>query len=434
MILFGGPLDQKSSTQITLSNSTAPESVKGIKVEQKTILIVLFSFLSSTLFVTSLIYLPVDNKFSLASNLQMILLLGGFLIFAVVILAHLLDRLFYSPLQAEIRGKLKQECLLSASLKETIEYLDLVLNAAQDAIVCTDMDGEVLSVNDSSIAMFGYTRGEIIGKNVSLILEAICVHKHEAKPNSHEAESKEVMFGQEKQATVISKNGEKIPVHFIVNDLDANSGEYLVVFIRDERKRVDVNLKVDRTLAVLEMTLNESNNATLVTNNAGVLIICNQNFKDMWGIEDELLEGASIRAKIVSLIRDTDKNREILKSLDRSKINRKEIIELIDNRKVEISSAYKILGADEEARIWCYRDITEQLSYESKLQDAKEKAEAGAEAKSNFLASMSHEIRTPMNGILGMLGLLLTSELNTAQYRKAEIAKKSAESLLTFAQ
>ena len=241
-------MDRKLSTQTTLSNSTAPESVKGIKVEQKTILIVLFSFLSSTLFVTSLIYLPVDNQFSLSNNLQMILLLAGILIFVVVTLALLLDRLFYSPVQTDIRVKLEQERLFSAGFKETTEYFDLALNAVEEAIICTNMDGEVLSVNDSSIAMFGYTGGEMIGKNVSIILETHCVHKHDAKLNSHETGLKEAIFGQEKQATAVSKNGEEIPVHFIVNDLDASSEEYLVIFIRDEKKRVGINLKIDRTV------------------------------------------------------------------------------------------------------------------------------------------------------------------------------------------
>jgi signal transduction histidine kinase/CheY-like chemotaxis protein/HPt (histidine-containing phosphotransfer) domain-containing protein len=51
-------------------------------------------------------------------------------------------------------------------------------------------------------------------------------------------------------------------------------------------------------------------------------------------------------------------------------------------------------------------------------------------AKSLFLANMSHEIRTPMNGVVGMLELLLHTELDARQQRYAETARRSADILL----
>ncbi len=45
----------------------------------------------------------------------------------------------------------------------------------------------------------------------------------------------------------------------------------------------------------------------------------------------------------------------------------------------------------------------------------KDKAELAAKSKSMFLANMSHEIRTPMNGIVGLVDLLLKSDMNDKQ-------------------
>jgi signal transduction histidine kinase/CheY-like chemotaxis protein/HPt (histidine-containing phosphotransfer) domain-containing protein len=89
---------------------------------------------------------------------------------------------------------------------------------------------------------------------------------------------------------------------------------------------------------------------------------------------------------------------------------------------------------ERDRRLAAHRDELEQEVEvrTAQLRKAKDLAEAGSRAKSEFLATMSHEIRTPMNGILGMTELLRGTALSPQQQRFTEAVYESGEHLLSI--
>ncbi|XP_072973764.1 probable histidine kinase 4 isoform X2 [Typha angustifolia] len=67
-----------------------------------------------------------------------------------------------------------------------------------------------------------------------------------------------------------------------------------------------------------------------------------------------------------------------------------------------------------------------------KMEELKKQAEAADVAKSQFLATVSHEIRTPMNGVLGMLDMLLDTDLNSTQKDYAQTAQVCGKALISL--
>ncbi len=74
-------------------------------------------------------------------------------------------------------------------------------------------------------------------------------------------------------------------------------------------------------------------------------------------------------------------------------------------------------------------DITQRKQAERLLELSRDAAVEAARLRSEFIRNMSHEFRTPLSIVIGMVSLLLDTELDSPQRRFGETVKRAAEGL-----
>lgn len=103
-------------------------------------------------------------------------------------------------------------------LYEKEGYLQSILDTALEAILTMNMNGNIELVNPAVEHMFGYTKDELIGKNVSLLMPDSIGSIHQNMVDNYINTNKNKMTGRKIEVEAKRKDGSTFPVSISVSD------------------------------------------------------------------------------------------------------------------------------------------------------------------------------------------------------------------------
>jgi len=431
------------SSRYWLLTLNVPEHVVFADVNtslNNSLLVSLFAGIISLIFIgryiSRKILTPIIDLASVASQLQK----GDLTVRVNETLAHNEFITLYSAINAFAENQQNATSKLEKEVAMQTRRLSTVIDNIVDGIITIDEQGRIETFNPAARKIFGYSEVEVVGKNVKMLMPEPYHTEHDGYLINHITTGEKKVIGIGREVLGRRKDGNTFPMELAVSEIDiesTNSGARNFVGItRDITGRKLAELEVKRSEALMR-GLFELSPVGIALNDyeTGAYLEINQSLLNSTGYtKEEFLNLSYWDITPKEYESEEAKQLDDLNNKGQYGPYEKEYINQNGDRYPVLLNGMLVQDpVTNKKMIWSIiEDITDRKKAEQALIQAKNKAEEAGQAKSEFLASMSHEIRTPMNGVLGMLGLLLNSELTSDQKHRIAVAQSSAESLLTL--
>lgn len=110
-----------------------------------------------------------------------------------------------------------------------------ILALVADSVICTDEGGHILVFNPAAEQCFGYTAGEVLGRDVEMLLPANkrAEHVRHVRDFGTDEGATSHLMGKRREVVGLRKNGEEFPVEAMVSRQTIDGTPVLTVVSRD---------------------------------------------------------------------------------------------------------------------------------------------------------------------------------------------------------
>lgn len=112
-----------------------------------------------------------------------------------------------------------------------------ILSCLADAIVVTDVKGNIRSFSDNAEIMFGYSAEQVVGKNIICLMESDIGKMHHHYMAGYQSKTSSTVVGKNRELKAKRNDGEAFPIDLTINEVVLNDERHFVGVIRDISER-----------------------------------------------------------------------------------------------------------------------------------------------------------------------------------------------------
>lgn len=166
-----------------------------------------------------------------------------------------------------------------------------MLDAAPDAMVGVNSEGVIVMVNVQTEAVFGYTREDLLGKQIEILVPERVRDVHPTHRKEYFLEPGTRPMGADLELAGRRADGTEFPAEITLSAIETEEGQVALAAIRDITER----LKAEDTFQAM---LDAAPDAMVGVNRDGVIVMANAQTEAVFGYERDALLGEPIEVLV----------------------------------------------------------------------------------------------------------------------------------------
>jgi PAS domain S-box-containing protein len=176
------------------------------------------------------------------------------------------------------------------ALGESWEAAEKLFGSFPDSVVATDASGLIVRANAQSETMFGYTRCELIGLPIEILVPERLRDRHATQRRDYTAQARVRPMGTGLELYGRRKDGSEFPVDIMLSPLEVTDGWQVLAVVRDitERKRAEEVVRESRE-RFQQIAENIHQVLFVMGLREGRVLYVNRAYQEVWGRSQETL-------------------------------------------------------------------------------------------------------------------------------------------------